>query len=628
MTEKNLTRFLGHNEHPEEQAPDLNEAPGEDSPVSPKDETIIRKLKVIHANLGHPSNDVMVRMLRDAKASPRVLEEAKKFSCIFCRSRGRPGPKRPSAPSQVTQKWHTVSVDTFWWHSPHKRADGSSMQHCVGISFLDEATDFHVARVVRFGHKKQGNINAKEFQNAFLQDWVRVLPTPSVLRFDDEGCFRNQALLEWIEGQGIVPHVIAGESPWQNGKRSRHLEVLKENMSLLASEKPPDMQCTDILSLALGAKNELHQIRGYAPNQWAFGQAKGRLESMLQQGENLTLQSRRDQASFEEQVQSVLKARETFLKADAKRRLQRAARRQARRVENFECGNLVYFWRRGKVSDDGLWHGPGRVVCVEKTGDGEANQTPGSVVWVSYGIVLYRCSPEQLRHVTHAVAEIHSFMHENMTPSEVLRELRGSMNYRDIRQDVANLPEDHVVHDEEPMEARQPSPEAQARPAEDLPRRLSRKTTPAPHDLAPRRFKSQTQQAQQRKEERSLTEVIQAARDQEFEDLAEKNQTTVKCSGKTFATILAEHPDYIVWLLDNHKKSEICQPPGICPPSSGTEDGGASSAHNDPATDGSMGPPQESGDVDRESEAAAGHEPANRGSTGTCSQSTVPDRPT
>ena len=37
--------------------------------------------------------------------------------------------------------------------------------------------------------------------------------------------------MKWIEEKGIQPMLIAGESLWQAAKQSRHLEVLKENMS-------------------------------------------------------------------------------------------------------------------------------------------------------------------------------------------------------------------------------------------------------------------------------------------------------------------------------------------------------------------------------------------------------------
>ena len=430
---------------------------GDDEHVAqaPKDartREIYRKIRIIHANLGHPSQEVMMRTLRDAQAPADVLEVARKYECPHCRIRGRTLPKRPSAPVKVTEKWHTVSVDTFWWQSPH-RVQGNPVSHGVGISFLDEATDYHAAVFIRTGSKKQGSINAQEFKNAFSKDWMRILPTPKILRLDDEGCFRDHGLIEWLESKGIQPQVIAGEGPWQNGKHSRHLEVLKENMSLLATGLDPQTNCHELLALALGAKNELHQVRGYTPNQWAFGQAKGRLESILQSGDNLAVQGSRQSGRFEDQLDVVLKARETFLQADAKRRIARAALSRARKTEVYECGDLVYFWRKGRNHAlEGVWHGPGRVVCVEKTSGEGVSGTQGSIVWVVHGIVLYRCAPEQLRRVTTQTQEVDDFLSKNLSPSALLKDMQTNMNYRDVSQDVQAMPQDHEIHEEHPEE--------------------------------------------------------------------------------------------------------------------------------------------------------------------------------
>ena len=218
------TRNLGSENEPE--AFEDSNNPDSDEAEDPNLREI-RKIKVIHSNLGHPNNAVLVKILRDAQANPAVIAEAEKFECPQCRTRGRILPKRPSAPQRVTEKWHTISVDTFWWHSPHKDDQGRYRIHGVGVSLMDEATHFHVAKFIRLGPKKQGSASAQEFKEMFCQDWVRVLPTPKVVRFDDEGYCWDQGLMEWLETYGIQPQVIAGEAPWQNGKHSRHLETLK-----------------------------------------------------------------------------------------------------------------------------------------------------------------------------------------------------------------------------------------------------------------------------------------------------------------------------------------------------------------------------------------------------------------
>ena len=56
--------------------------------VENKDE-FLRKIPMVRANLGHPSQEVLLRTLRIAKVSCEIAELAKNFQCPHCRERGR-----------------------------------------------------------------------------------------------------------------------------------------------------------------------------------------------------------------------------------------------------------------------------------------------------------------------------------------------------------------------------------------------------------------------------------------------------------------------------------------------------------------------------------------------------------
>ena len=449
----------------EEEAPEEEPEEGESSdPSNWNPQQILRKLRTIHANLGHPSNQTMVRMLKEARAHENIVQAAMSFSCPYCARRGHAKPHRTSQVQQATRKWEIVSVDTFWWHSPHRDEKGNSREHVVGISWLDEASDFHVATIVRQGSQTQRVIKGEEFRTSFATKWLGLLPKPETLRFDDEGAFRDQALITWLEAQAIKISVIAGEAAWQMGKHSRHLEVLKENMSLLSLELGPDVGAEELLNLSLSAKNDLHSVQGYSPNQWCFGQSKERMQSYLQHGNHLPTTSMREGESFEASLQRAESARKTFLKADSRRRILRAARGQARKVEVFEVGELVYYYRRGRnstVKHEAGWHGPARVVAVEKHGDSERNQTSGSVIWIAHATVLYRCAPEQLRKVPPEVKTTYETANGPRGPLVEIREAGNQANYRDISQDLQNEPEDSEVHDEGPTATRSRAFDAQ-----------------------------------------------------------------------------------------------------------------------------------------------------------------------
>ena len=117
----------------EQQPPaDQEEPPGDEEQPNQEAEpgnwgskTLLEKLRIIHANLGHPSNTVLVRMLRDARASEEMIKAASEYQCPHCARRAHAKPHRTSQVPQATRKWEVVSVDTFWWHSPHKDDKGT-----------------------------------------------------------------------------------------------------------------------------------------------------------------------------------------------------------------------------------------------------------------------------------------------------------------------------------------------------------------------------------------------------------------------------------------------------------------------------------------------------------------------
>ena len=399
---------------------------------------LMNKLKIVHANLGHPSNQVMVRMLKDARASDALIQKALTLDCPQCRQRGHAQPHRTSQIPQASKKWDVVSADSFWWHSPHKDEKGNPKEHVVGISWLDEASDFHTSAIIRTGSRTQTTIKGVEFQEAFAKEWLKVLPKPGCLRFDDEGAFRDRNLLAWLEGQASKVNVIAGEAPWQV---SKHLEVLKENMSLLSLELGEHVKASELLSLSIAAKNEMHNVRGYSPNQWCFGQSKDRVHSYLQYGHHLPTQSMREAESFEEAIQRAEKTRKTFLQADSRRRILRAGKGRARRQQEFHEGQLVYCYRKGRnytAKHETGWHGPARVVAVEKHGNSQRNQTQGSVVWIVPATVLYRCASEQLRTVPQDLIETFEAVHGPSTPFQDIQQAGNQANYRDITGGLRN----------------------------------------------------------------------------------------------------------------------------------------------------------------------------------------------
>lgn len=421
-----------------------NEVETEETDQS-EDQIRMRKLMIIHKNLGHPSTETMCKLLRQAGVHKRYLVLAKNLECDVCRKQLQRRPKLPACPPVVTEKWHTISVDSFWWSNP-SRKDDHPQKYVVGISYFDEATDLHVAAVVREGMTMPGNISMSEFSDQFSQDWLKCLPKPKVVRCDVEGCFRGDDIVRWLEEQAIRVEHIAGEAPWQLGKHSRHLHTLKQQMSKLADELGPEIENREILALSVSAKNEVHNIRGYSPNQWAFGQNSDRTFSYLETYDHLPSMSS-DHPTFQENIEKMAKAREIFIRVDSARRIFRAAEHKARKNPNYEIGMLVYYYRKGKGRGGkprGQWYGPARVTMVEKTTTEERGRT-GSIVWIVHGTQILRCAPEQLQPVTRDLKGLDMEINGPFLPHDLMK---GKRFYHDLLDEHKNMEHDMIEGEE------------------------------------------------------------------------------------------------------------------------------------------------------------------------------------
>lgn len=176
-------------------------------------------LHKIHQNLGHPNASSLQKLLRQAGAPSKCVHAAGKLQCDVCIKQAQRKPVLPSTTCAPQVKWDTISVDTFYWQNPCNDKEGNE-RHLLGISYFDEATDLHVASIVREGNQLQGSLRAEEFKEKFLEDWLRCLPKPKMVRFDTEGCFRSDDLKHWLEENMIQIAPIAGEAYWQVGKHS------------------------------------------------------------------------------------------------------------------------------------------------------------------------------------------------------------------------------------------------------------------------------------------------------------------------------------------------------------------------------------------------------------------------
>ena len=73
-------------------------------------------LRRVHANLGHPSKGLMLRLFRDANAPLKVLNAARNVHCPHCDLMARrTGALRPVQVSRSKELGHTISIDACHW---------------------------------------------------------------------------------------------------------------------------------------------------------------------------------------------------------------------------------------------------------------------------------------------------------------------------------------------------------------------------------------------------------------------------------------------------------------------------------------------------------------------------------
>ena len=231
-------------------------------------------LRRVHANLGHPSKGLMLRLLRDANAPPEMLAVARDFHCSRC-----------VQVSRSKELGHTISIDACQWK---RNRDG---REAIIVNIVDEASRFHVA----LGHKEGdglGNLEAMDYIEAVRMNWFLFARAPAVIRVDSEGAFKSHEFREWCAARGIDVQMAAGEAYWQIGIVETHIRLLKNQLSLMEDELP-DASIDELVGHSVAAKVRRQTFDGYSPLQWWFGTQCAREVAEHGLGENRSSFERR-----------------------------------------------------------------------------------------------------------------------------------------------------------------------------------------------------------------------------------------------------------------------------------------------------------------------------------------------
>ena len=185
-------------------------------------------LRRVHANLGHPSKGLMLRLLHDANAPLEMLTAARIFHCPHCDLMARrTGAVRLVQVSRSKELGHTMSIGACHWK---RNRDG---REAIIVNIIDEASRFHVALVLKEGEPSElGNLTAMDNIEAVRMNGFRFARAPAIIRVDSEGAFKSHEFREWCAARGIEVQMAAGEAQWQIGIVETHIRLLKNQLSL------------------------------------------------------------------------------------------------------------------------------------------------------------------------------------------------------------------------------------------------------------------------------------------------------------------------------------------------------------------------------------------------------------
>ena len=161
-----------------------------------------------HRQLGHPSRNTLVRMLRLAGATDGAVEHAKLWRCDVCASRAPP--KHPTAAAPGLRPYgfnrhHLVDLKYF---------RDSRRKLYVALSMLDAGTLFHQAVLLK-------TRRSEYCADKWHKHWLCIFGAPAKIRLDQGGEFES-GFTALLENYSIPSTVTATQAAWQHSLAERH----------------------------------------------------------------------------------------------------------------------------------------------------------------------------------------------------------------------------------------------------------------------------------------------------------------------------------------------------------------------------------------------------------------------
>lgn len=210
------------------------------------EERLIVSLKKLHQNLGHPSNNYLIRILRHGGASEKALHLARNFVCQQCEANKAPGGPLPAQTQRVTEFNSLVGIDIKYL--PGWKVN----QKIPALNILDYASSMQL--MIPIFQRETSDI----IREKFMERWVSWAGMPTEIVCDPAKPNVDDALTVPLEQSGASVKITAADAHWQLGKTEVRGGWFSRILSKVIEEYQPDgpkpwMECVH----AAHCKNQL-----------------------------------------------------------------------------------------------------------------------------------------------------------------------------------------------------------------------------------------------------------------------------------------------------------------------------------------------------------------------------------
>ena len=321
--------------------------------IKKKKEYSMQKLKKLHRVFGHPCQDKMDLLMKDAgEGDSKIMRMMRRIqeTCRVCRKFKRKASKPQVGLPKSREINETVSVDL----KPVSSLTGDKRDARQVVYMMDEFSRFTAAGISK-------NKESEEVIKIILNKWcLGIMGYPSRSFFADNGSeFKKSTLEDLSRRLGIKVQLSPSYSPWSNGGNERRHGAVNLTLKKLM-EDDSSISLEDALQHALWARNMEIGRNGQSPYQVVLGKSPSLpgvtdgnvvTDSLICESDALRMHFNRQE-----------KVRVLYRQADCSRRLKEAekVRLQPYHDQKYERGEEIIF-----LDKNDQWSGPAVVQGTE-----------------------------------------------------------------------------------------------------------------------------------------------------------------------------------------------------------------------------------------------------------------------